>query len=306
MNCTACGAALDPSLKFCDQCGTPVGQPQAAARQAPADVLFAVQAQPGPSASAQSSTAAAPPATAATDRPRLPNSPVVLCYGENLLREYRAVRLRSTRQGEGTLFVTDARVVFYARAQGRGTQRASAIVQQTKLEDITGLAAFVSRRISPVLLVLIAVFGLSTLLSLYHVSQHWAWTIISLLVTAACILAVAMGGAERGRAGVIINSLATQKSPISFGDFNSYRNPIEILAALLNSLLPDFLRAHTAFDVLVGRPGADSDRLIGEIGALILDLQTRGEYSTEHWGLAADQVPAQRRSATVSPASPSA
>ena len=44
-----------------------------------------------------------------------------------------------------------------------------------------------------------------------------------------------------------------------------------------------FLRAQTAFDVIFGRPGQDSDRLITELGALILDLQTRGQLAADYW-----------------------
>jgi hypothetical protein len=35
-------------------------------------------------------------------------------------------------------------------------------------------------------------------------------------------------------------------------------------------------RAYTAFDVAFGAPGPDTDALIAELGALILDMQQRG------------------------------
>jgi hypothetical protein len=116
---------------------------------------------------------------------RLVGSPIVMGDGENLLKSHRAVRLRSTKRGEGTLYVTDSRIVFM-RAQGRGAQRASAIVQQTSLEDITGLSAFVSRRVSPVLIVLIVLLGRQALKAKRHSPLqrlprrsrpgHWACT----------------------------------------------------------------------------------------------------------------------------------
>ena len=221
---------------------------------------------------------------------RLPGAPVVMCDGEQILRVYRAVQLRNPKRGEGTLYVTDARVVFYARAQGRGAQRASALVQQTKLQDITGLAAFVSRRVSPILLVLTVIFAVLAVLGI--VGHNVAAVIVCLIIAGLCFAAIAAGWAERGRAGVTIHSMATQVSPITFGTFSTYRNPLEAFFSTLFSPLQVFFHSHTAFDVLVGRPGEDSDQLISELGALILDQQTRGSLSAEHWNL--EQVPVQR------------
>jgi hypothetical protein len=47
--------------------------------------------------------------------------------------------------------------------------------------------------------------------------------------------------------------------------------------------------AATVFDVLVSFPGQDTDNIINELGALILDLQTRGDLAYAHYGLGAGQ-----------------
>lgn len=44
-------------------------------------------------------------------------------------------------------------------------------------------------------------------------------------------------------------------------------------------------RAYTAFDVAFGVPGADSDRIVAELDALILDMQQRGNDALERWGV---------------------
>jgi hypothetical protein len=44
-----------------------------------------------------------------------------------------------------------------------------------------------------------------------------------------------------------------------------------------------FFRSRTAFDVLLGRPGEDSSAIIAELGALIMDLQTRGTLAGGYW-----------------------
>jgi hypothetical protein len=294
MNCTSCGEVVTGN--FCDTCGTAVEtrRPPDLAEDLQPQVADDTAAWPSaldpsaPAATAQVRTTA----TATAGPGRLPNSPVLLCQNEHVLRVYRAVQLRSANRGEGTLYVTDARVVFYARAAGRGAQRESAIVQQTKLQDITGIQAFVSRRISMLLLALIVLFGLGAIFSL--LARDVLGIVICLAVVAACLLVISGGAGQRGRAGVRIHSLATQATPISFGTFNVYSNPfMMLLSAMINPLLL-FIRAYTAFDVLVGRPGRDSDLLISELGALIMDLQTRGTLSLDHWGEADSQVPAQR------------
>ncbi len=101
----------------------------------------------------------------------LPGSPILLGYQERILRQYAAVQLRSRAHGEGTLYVTDSRVVFYAKAKGRGTQRGSTLVQQTNVADITGLTAYVSRRVSLILFCLTAVFLLFALSSSFFAAR---------------------------------------------------------------------------------------------------------------------------------------
>jgi hypothetical protein len=124
------------------------------------------------------------------------------------------------------------------------------------------------------------------------ISHNVVAAIFCLIIVGLCIAAIATGWAERGRAGVILHSTATQASPIGFGTFTTYRSPMEAFFGALFSPLTVFFRAHTAFDVMVGRPGEDSDQLISELGALILDQQTRGTLSAEHWNLG--QVSVQR------------
>jgi hypothetical protein len=56
----------------------------------------------------------------------------------------------------------------------------------------------------------------------------------------------------------------------------------------------------SADDVLdEGMPGVDSDKLIAELGALIFDLQSRGNLADTHWGIA-DTGPAYDRARTGS------
>jgi len=214
----------------------------------------------------------------------LPGTPIILGDGEVIYRQYQVLQLRSRAQGEGTLYVTDSRVVLYARARGRGTQRPSALIQQTKLEHITGLAAYVSRRISLPLLVLTFFLALATLIELAR--HSWLPMAILAVLTAGCVILLITGAAKRGSVGVMIQSGSTQASPISFGQFGEQqRGALSGLFHALFQPLLTMLGVFTAFDVLLGFPGMDSDQVIAELGALIFDLQTRGNLAETHWRL---------------------
>ncbi len=281
MNCYNCGAMSEPGQKFCETCGARIhsertGDQQTATDDQPPPGFAGAQESPaGPAGNGSRRPAGqAPP-------PTLPGSPIRLGDGEKVIQRYQAVQLRTQKRGEGTLYVTDARIVFYARAEGRGTQRASSLVQQTRLEDVSGLEAFVSRRTS-MLLILFTVF--MSLFALGWLLVHvWAAFIVFFILAGAGFTAIFGGAAERGRAGVRIHSREEAVSAIRFGTFSNQRSGFEALLSFLIFPVLIFLRAQTAFDVLFGRPGQDSDRLITELGALILDLQTRGQLAADYW-----------------------
>jgi hypothetical protein len=303
VNCYNCGAATEPAQKFCEGCGAKVtaepagahrlaedqpsgsGGGSLSASQINASQINGGQINSGQWPARQPAPVSQPPARPPIPGPgpgmTLPGSPIRLGDGEQVLRQYRAVQLRSKKRGEGTLYVTDARIVFFARAQGRGTQRASSLVQQTRLEDVSGLEAFVSRRTNVLLLVFTAVMGVAALASL--ATGAFLPFIVFFLIAGLAAVAIFSGAAERGRAGVRIHAKMAHGS-MGFGTFQNQRSGLETLLSLFIFPVLLFLRAQTAFDVLLGRPGDDSDQLIAELGALILDLQTRGELAAAYWG----------------------
>jgi hypothetical protein len=328
VTCYNCGATTEPEQKFCEACGAKVTTEHAGGHRRTEDRAAVpgtnggspnggsgnvgsgngrwpgtqpTASPPAPSDQPAVTPVAGPPATrpVAGPGPTLPGSPIRLGDGEQVLRQYRAVQLRTRKRGEGTLYVTDARIVFYARAQGRGTQRASALFQQTRLQDVCGLQAFVSRRTSVMLIVVTAFMALFALGSLATgaLPFFFVWAVL-----AGIGLAVIFGGgAERGRAGVKIHSLQAQEG-MGFGSFENQRSRLETLLTLFIFPLLLLLRAQNAFDVLLGRPGEDTDLLIAELGALILDLQTRGELAAAYWaGLAAVPVARSGTSAVTAP-----
>ncbi len=274
MNCPSCGSVIEAGQKFCDTCGESVSA--AASPDGHADGGYGTPVAGGPVYGVP-----APADVVGT----LPGTPIVLGDGEVLWRHYRAVQLRTQAQGEGMIFVTDTRVVLYARARGRGTQRPSALVQQVKLEHVTGVTAAVSRRFSLGLLIFTVVTGLIALSFL--VTGGIPIAVVFGAIAFFCAWRLAAGAAKRGAVGVVIHAGA-QGQPIVFGQAGRHGVVARLIKTLLPGWLYEILGVFTADDVLdEGVPGADSEQLIAELGALIFDLQTRGNLADTHWGVAA-------------------
>jgi hypothetical protein len=298
MNCPNCGEPASPADTFCGSCGRSLASSPGGV------VLDREMEQPVPTSAGQiPNVSQFPPPAGQTVSISQFQPPVVqddpgqipfrLAYDETVLKKYEAIVVRTPifkrKRGQGTLYVTDARVVFYARIEPRGTMRASRLMQQTKLEDISGLTAFVTRQISLGLLLFTAFFALATLGTL--VTGAVPIAVIFLILTVICVIFLVVDARNRGKTGVIITSRENGNSPISFG-FGGRQGIADSLVRALLSPILFFFPSYSAFHVLTGDPAGDADQLVHELGALILDLQTRGATAYDHWGVtgAADQA----------------
>jgi hypothetical protein len=280
MECQVCQREVRPGDAFCESCGAQLSSAQLATGWSPPASQPSVAAAPPLNVASNFSPPPVRSPAAVIAGATLPGTPLVVGDGEMLWRQYEVSQLRTREHGQGILFVTDARVVFYARAKGRGTQRGSALVQQTKIGDITGMSAFVSHRVSLGWLITTAILGLLTLSSL--AGGRWGYFVVFGLLLGVAIVMLVRGAAKRGSVGVMIHGASTQQSPISFGQFGETHG---LIYRLLSPLL-GLLGVHTAFDVLIGFPGRDAEQVIAELGALIFDLQSRGSLAGTHWGVA--------------------
>jgi hypothetical protein len=233
----------------------------------------------------------APPARPRTAPAADPLAPRFrLAQDEHVLKTYEAVVLRPgflrRTRGHGALYVTDARVVFYAMVYPRGTQRQSWLLQQTKLEDISGLHADVSRKVSLGLLVLTVLFGLATIGTL--LTLLLPLTVLFAIFTILAAALMMWDAARRGSVNVQIQARGYNASSITFGHLGGEGYLDQLVRYLFFPLL-FFIRFYAAGDVATGDPGRDADQLLHELGALILDLQTRGTMAYSYWGITQDE-----------------
>ena len=281
MKCKVCGTEAEAGAAFCDNCGAVLTD----AADPPEAAEAAVDPPPSSSIAAQATRTTAPLAAAA-QLATLPGTPLVLGDGERIWRTYRVVRLRRPELGEGLLFVTDARVVFYARARGRGTQRPSALVQQTRLDSVTGVSAYVTHRISLGWFVLAVFTGLFVLGSVLTLAIPFV--IFWGLLFAGTVWMLVQGAAKKGSVGVQIQASSSEQSPLAFGQFGEQRGYFGAIVHAMISPVLGLLGVYTAFDVLLGFPGEDAEKVVAEIGALVFDLQSRGSLAAPRWGVATD------------------
>jgi hypothetical protein len=302
MDCPSCGRQQDPSNKFCDTCGSLISSDEDAPD---AQEMFAQPAPPNngiagarygspPGYSGPRSAESASRPVVSRPVPRAPGGSVGpqpidfrLAQGEQVLKAYEVVTLRTglfkRQRGRGTLYVTDARVVFYVQVYPRGTQKASWLFQQTNLEDISGLSAIVSRRLNLGLAVLTLFCGLATLITL--VSALLPLTFLFAILTAVLVVMVVRDANRRGDVGVIIQSRESANSPIAFGHLPRQRGFLDTLGRLLILPVALFLRSYSASDVVAGDPADHAGQLLHELGALIIDLQTRGTMAYPEWNI---------------------
>jgi len=301
MECRSCGIRQDPSNAFCEGCGARLPSASVALED------MAIFEQPPSSDTATrgfsaGSFAGPPEPELARPAPRqvvshrssngstaipVQQTPMFrLAHGELVLKSYDVVYLRTglfqRLRGHGTLYVTDARVIFYAQVYPHGTQKASWLFQQTKLEEVSGVSAIVSRRVSLGLAVLILISAFATVASLLLIPLAFLFAILTVVL----IIVAVRDARRRGDVGVSINSRENGFSPINFGHLPRERGFLDALGRLIIFPIAIFLHSYSARDVLAGDPADDANVLLHELGALIIDLQTRGTMAYPEWGIA--------------------
>ena len=241
MNCPSCGRqAMSDSDAFCGYCGASLAPSQSG-------IVLEREIDPAIQPDVPIQHYGQFPPTAVQDDPRQP--PFRLAYDERILKRYQAVVVRTAIlrriRGWGTLYVTDARVVFHATVDPRGTMRVSRLIQQTKLEDISGLSVSVQRRLSLLLILFTAFFALTFIGAL--IGHNVGGAVISLILLGISGALLAADAKYRGKVAVTIKSRENDNSPIGFG-----------YGARLGG--------RSAYNLLRGKPGKDADLLVSDLG----------------------------------------
>lgn len=255
MKCRNCGREISDKDAYCIYCGEKVPRPQ-------------------PQTSYQTNTAGQQTTAgqqmmgqqASVQKPQIGSFPK-LADGEKIVKEYLCSALTFPRC-EGRIAVTNRRVIFHGC--GNASNR---IVQEVDLQEVKGITSY------------------------YGMNFDWKKIIIGFLLV---IVALSMfsnmsgssyygysSGADSGVLfgflllilGIFLIVLGIKKI------FVLEVNATACSAAISIGEGPTSKTGNAAIFAVQGQPTDETDRMMVEIGALIMDLQTLGEYAYEKWGV---------------------
>lgn len=279
--CPNCGTSSNESAVVCLNCGSDLGPPLDGAAAVP-PTTSTTRTSPSPIATAPPSTA--PPVLQQGFR-TLPDTQVVMGMDEKLWRRYEVTQLRRRSQGLGMLYVTDHRIVFHAQTASPAGGRRSLLVMETRLSTVQGSRSYISYRRHWFSLIIGLIFVIAAIGLL--VTGGLGGAFISFVIG---VILVIRGLMTQGTVTIQIFAQQISVSPINFGNaWSDRRGFFESFIRFISGpfgWLSAVFGLQDAFDFLFGLPGPDAVQVANEIGALIEDLQTKGNLAEEHWHVA--------------------
>lgn len=256
--CEQCGTRLPDHATECPVCHTPV--------PAESQMFFQMDPNPPQPVKEESSFQMAPDQPSAKARPaweetvvaqpdqdavkQVPNSNIKLAENEEVVRQYQCSNIKRPASCIGYLTVTTKRILFEGRSAGSRISKEVVLDSVSGLDCAYGTNINLRRLILGILVVLVGLTG----------NFRSMWQIIILLVGVYLIIT-----SFRKTFKLAIYSSKASSSPISIGEG-------------IRSLF-----GNEAVYTLVSEPTVDTDRMLNELGAMVQDLQTLGDYAVTKW-----------------------
>jgi zinc ribbon protein len=265
MVCKECGSEVSDGSTVCPACGA------------------AVESDPYP----------VPPEEATAVAPALPASrktkaaAVVLGEDEVVWRDYELTRVPGLRWNTGGLpeltssgahlYVTDSRLVVVSTGSAH---RGSLLVQEVLIEDVDGIAAYVSRGLGALGWMIGLIALIASIHELIADDSSTFFTAAWLVVLATVVWCYFFGG----KIGLRVYARGASPSSVELGMFgNQWRMLLLSVTRTLYLLLTPIFGGSDAIDLLLGFPGADADRCVSELSALVFDLKRKGPLAEARW-----------------------
>lgn len=298
--CRKCGSPVPEENAFCTACGAPT------TFRPPVE---AVQSKIGPAPRLSAASNSTYPAQSVGVPPRVSGigaapadssgmGSVELAHGELVKRVYELGRVQRTLGWvQGTLVVTDTRILYRAEAVNRVSR--STVNTEIQLRDVKGVGLLARRGMSAAglgawmlgsfvsfFVVLSLGGGLSALSSLgsdYGEGANYGWLLLFLLIWAIVVITIFV---LRRRAAFVVLSVFSSDidgSPIAVTGSVGKGGGHGILALLASPLIL-ILQRLGVIDADAAADNADLDSIravYAELGAVILDLQTRGALGAD-------------------------
>lgn len=281
-SCTRCGAPIEDDEAFCSQCGTPVKKTsthnqsfqnfeQTVRKGAQAFSETTHKAAQNVAEAAQTVAGAAQDAAKSYYGVDTVNKcrDVFLSNNEVVVKSYHCASVTRPKC-DGYLTVTNKRVIF------QGTGGNSRINQETYLDGISGVDSYYGmdfQVLRAVIGAILTVVGIMFLFTGIEIRREFSYFISGSQGSGIIIIGLVIGVI-----GVLL-FLSAFKHCFMMTISTSKKAGVGV--SLGSS--PSNMLGNSALYTLVSRPTSDTDKMINELGALIMDLQTLGDLAIEKW-----------------------
>ncbi len=292
-SCTNCAAPLNPGARFCIACGQPVtSQP---INVPPVTPALAWAPQPVAQQTPPATPVGSAPAPFADVESALG---VRLAPGEVLKRVFPVARLkRSVGWIEGQLAVTDSRLLYRAKAKNWFSE--STNYREVQIPDVSGMAMVTRRGLTPLsLLTLVAGFVIgwvaiwllgtfiSTITNPFGNSGPSGWTILLYLLLIVVTVIIGIVRYRSTEVALVVFARGIEASPIALSGSMGRQQAgfLAMSTAIMGGPLLSLAQALGFFDASDASDSvepASAEAMYDELGALILDLQSRGVMGGE-------------------------
>lgn len=189
---------------------------------------------------------------------------VALGDNEIRIKTYHCTTIKKP-QGEGYLTVTNKRVIFHGYGKfGGGCSR---IVSEVPIESVSGIRFYYGKGFNILFIILGVIFSFLSLYMLLSLDKtEDIFTLIGLLI-ALLLACLCLRNSRKCFYNIWVYSSGASSAPIDFGN-STFSNRITGQAALMS---------------IVADVSEDTELLMKELGALILDLKTMGDHAISKW-----------------------
>jgi len=194
---------------------------------------------------------------------------VKLSENEVRIKTYHCTTLKKPK-GEGYITITNKRVVFHG--YGNSSTGSSKLVSDVPIETVSGIRTYYGTGLNILALIFGIIFSIPTLIMLFNsdfgifakYSSKAVWIPFLICLGLAIFF---LRRCKQGSYYLSIFSSGANGSPISIGDGS----------------LGGRLTGQGALMTVVATPAADTQELMQEIGAIIMDFKSMGDHAIEKW-----------------------
>lgn len=195
---------------------------------------------------------------------------ILPCEGEVSVRSYLCTKFNSPLYGikaEGFVEVTNKRLLFQAR--GNSIKGWSVIHNEVAIMDVSEIKIYKGSSFDTaifLLLLIISVLFTGVIIALFNQMINMGVGIFLGLIALGYFLYRSYLLAQKEAFSVIINTKGGNGNVVYIAGLSPFASANTAASKALNA-----------------SPGVDSERMLKEIGAVILDIQNMGEYGIEKW-----------------------